>query len=119
LCQDNTRFYVKGTNGCQKGYYDVKTKSKVSVKRCRTKYTGFSRFGPALAGLCEAGKWSAARGEVRVAARGEGRGGRCEPVVDGRCAAGAAEPGEGRAREVSRRAREALGGRPAGLVEHG
>jgi hypothetical protein len=24
LCQDNARFYVKGTNGCSKGDYDVK-----------------------------------------------------------------------------------------------
>jgi hypothetical protein len=43
LCQDNAGFYVKGTNGCQKRDYGVKTKSKVSVKWCWTKYTGFSR----------------------------------------------------------------------------
>jgi hypothetical protein len=28
LYQDNARFCVKGTNGCQKGYYGVKTGTK-------------------------------------------------------------------------------------------
>jgi hypothetical protein len=46
-CHDSARFFVKVSNGCQKGYYDV----KMGTKCCRGKYTGFSRFGPALVGL--------------------------------------------------------------------
>jgi hypothetical protein len=32
LYQDNAGFYVKGTNGCEKGYYGVNTMSKVSFR---------------------------------------------------------------------------------------
>jgi hypothetical protein len=65
LCLDNAEF-------CAKGYYDVKTES-------RWMYAGFSRFGPALAGVVSraavgvlAGRWRwADRAELLGAGRAE------------------------------------------------
>jgi hypothetical protein len=48
LCQDNAGFCVKGTNGCEKGYYGVKTGTKYCQQLAGRMYTGFSRFGGRL-----------------------------------------------------------------------
>jgi hypothetical protein len=43
LYQDNARFYVKVSNGCQKGYYDVKMGCQNKTGGCWRMYTGFSQ----------------------------------------------------------------------------
>jgi hypothetical protein len=50
LYQDNAEFYVKGTNGCEKGYYGVKT----GTNWCQKMYSGFSRYGDRLFPVLEA-----------------------------------------------------------------
>jgi hypothetical protein len=81
LCQDNARFYVKGSNECQKGYYGVKMWCQNELGGCRPALAGLDRLLPVSveASHCDRSKlaWRLSGERVRRLAgeRGMGPGG--------------------------------------------